>query len=96
MVTQENCVRVITGGCQKKTENGILRLDFCDIFEKFSWHWYTTSVNSWYSKREQDMNVYNKIGRRAAGTWGRPRRKYAKRMSAKAIRRLFGNVAVAD
>jgi hypothetical protein len=42
------------------------------------------------------MNVYNKIGRRAAGTWGRPRRKYAKRMSAKAIRRMFGNVAVAD
>jgi len=39
------------------------------------------------------MNVYNKIGRRAAGTWGRPRRKYAKRMSAKAIRRLFSGVA---
>lgn len=28
-----------------------------------------------------------KVGRRAAGTWGRPHRTYAKRMSAKAIRR---------
>ncbi len=42
------------------------------------------------------MNVFNKIGRRAAGTWGRPRRKYAKRMSAKAIRRMFKDVAAAD
>jgi hypothetical protein len=35
------------------------------------------------------MNFYKKIGRKAAGCWGRPRNKYAKRMSAKAIRRLF-------
>ena len=35
------------------------------------------------------MNVYKKIGRRAAGTWGRPRKHYAKRQSSKAIRRLF-------
>lgn len=35
------------------------------------------------------MNAFTKkIGRRAAGTWGRPRKEYAKRMSAKAIRRL--------
>lgn len=40
------------------------------------------------------MNAFTKkIGRRAAGTWGRPRREYAKRMSAKAIRRLFKGVA---
>ena len=42
------------------------------------------------------MDVFKKIGRRAAGTWGRPRRKYAKRMSAKAIRRLFKDAATAD
>lgn len=34
-------------------------------------------------------NFTKKIGRRAAGTWGRPCKPYAKRMSAKAIRRLF-------
>ena len=34
-------------------------------------------------------NFTKKLGRRAAGTWGRPRKEYAKRMSAKAIRRLF-------
>jgi hypothetical protein len=35
------------------------------------------------------MNVYKKIGRRAAGTWGRPRKHYEKQQSSKAIRRLF-------
>lgn len=40
------------------------------------------------------MNAFTKkIGRRAAGTWGRPRREYKKRMSTKAIRRLFKGVA---
>jgi hypothetical protein len=37
------------------------------------------------------MNFYKKIGRKAAGCWGRPGNKYAKRMSAKAIRRLSKN-----
>lgn len=34
-------------------------------------------------------NFTKKLGRRAAGTWGRPRRTYNKRASSKAIRRLF-------
>jgi len=38
------------------------------------------------------MSFYQKIGRKAAGCWGRPRRAYAKRMSAKAIRRFFKNI----
>jgi hypothetical protein len=39
------------------------------------------------------MNVYKKIGRRGAGTWGRPCKPWAKRMSSKTIRRLFKNIA---
>lgn len=35
------------------------------------------------------MNHFKKIGRKSAGTWGRPRRNWAKRMSSRAIRRLF-------
>lgn len=35
------------------------------------------------------MSFYKKIGRRAAGTWGRPRKHYAKQQSSRAIRRMF-------
>lgn len=32
-------------------------------------------------------NLARKIGRRGAGTWGRPAKPYKKRLSAKAVRR---------
>lgn len=41
------------------------------------------------------MNHFKKIGRKAAGTWGRPHKYYQKRMSSKAIRRLFAKVEAA-
>lgn len=34
-------------------------------------------------------NFLNKLGRRAAGSWNKPRKKYLKRQSSKAIRRAL-------
>lgn len=42
-----------------------------------------------YLKQKGIFEMLKKLGRKAAGIWGRPRKHYNKQQSSKAIRRYF-------